>query len=305
MVKRGRVAIVGPENVKDILVPEFLRRFSTVVFFTPGNIKLSVEKTISVTSGKFNLAHFDYILLLPESSEKEFYYILARILEKKTKVSIPSDSLLDFWNRPILLNKLSGVAPIRKTASVSQHVAADFIKNEFKLPVILTTPGGKRVYVSNEETLRNVLSLFSAGHMVSVHKPIKKAEVYVTFISERDVIGYYRIGDKRVHVNLDSKLAEIGQNIRTTLGADFCSALFVKIGKKYYLSNVKLLPKFEIFKKVLGKDLASVMAEEASRKIAPFDIANVFDNVFKGIGGIINRFAGWMDHEVSNTRSSK
>ena len=101
-----------------------------------------------------------------------------------------------------LLNKLAlGGVPIRKTASISQDVAADFIHQNFKLPVILTTPQGKRVYVSNEETLRNVLSLFSAGHMVSVQKPVRDAEVHVTFVSEKEAVAYCRKGERRTSTN--------------------------------------------------------------------------------------------------------
>gem|GEM_PF-2355075 len=306
MVSRGRVAIVGSEGVREVLMPEFSKRFSTVVFFTPWGIKLTAGELVSATSGRFDLSNFDYVLLLPEGPEKEFYYTLARILERKTRVSVPSETLAYFWNKPVLLNKLAlGGVPIRRTVSVSQNVAADFIKEKFKLPVILTTPQDKRVYVSNEETLRNVLSLFSAGHMVSVQKPVKDAEVRVVFVSEREVVGYSRHGKKRLPVRVDPKLASIAQDVRRTLGADYCSIIFVKIGKRFYLSNVKFVPRFDLFKKVLGKNLASIMAEEATHRIAAIDPIAMVENAVAGFGKTLQNIVRWICDEIGYTRSSK
>jgi len=286
-------------------MPEFSRVFLSSVFFEPGSIQLTAGKTLTATSGKFNLANFDYVLLLPDESKKEFYYTLSRILEKHTKVSIPSESLFDFWNRPILLNKVSKAVPVRRTAAISQSAAADYIKNDFKLPVILTTPGGKRVYVSNEETLRNVLSLFSAGHLVSVHKPLRKAEVHVAFFSEASSIGYYRVGEKRVPTNLDSKLVEIGQNVRKLLKADFISILFVRIGKDYAVSTIKLNPRFDLFGKVLGKDLTHIMADEISEKILPPDLVTGVESFFKRFTRALENAGEWISREIGNIRSSK
>jgi glutathione synthase/RimK-type ligase-like ATP-grasp enzyme len=306
VVSRGRVAIVGSELLKEELMPEFSKRFSTVVFFTPGSIKLTAGETLSATSGRFNLANFDYVLLLPETSEKEFYYTLARILEKKTRVSIPSGTLAYFWNKPVLLNRLAvGGVPIRKTVSVSQDVAADFIHHDFKLPVVLTTPQNKRVYVSNEETLRNVLSLFSAGHMISVQKPVRKAEVHVTFASEREVIGYCRRGERRVSIRLDQKTAAMVQKVRKTLGADFCEVILVKMGRRFYLSNLKFIPNLELFTKVLGRNVASLMAEEATHKIAAIDPVAIAEKAVIGFGNALQGIASWIANEISDTRSPK
>ena len=305
-MSRGRVAIVGSDSIREELLPEFSKRFSAVVFFTPDSIKLTAGGTLSATSGRFNLANFDYVLLFPETSEKEFYYTLARILEKKTRVSIPSATLAYFWNKPVLLNKLAlGDVPIRKTASISQDVAADFINHEFKLPVILTTPQDKRVYVSNEETLRNVLSLFSAGHMISVQKPVRKAEVHVTFTSEREAVGYCRRGERRVPIRLDPKTAAIAQKVRKTLGADFCEIIFVKIGRSFYLSNLKFVPNFTLFNKVLGRNVASLIAEEATHKIAAIDPVAIAEKAVIGFGKALQGIARWIANEISDTRSPK
>lgn len=306
MVSRGRVAIVGSEDVENVLMPEFSKRFTTAVFFTPGSIKLNAGGALSATSGKFNLANFDYVLLLPETSEKEFYYTLAHILENKTRVSVSSETLRYFWNKPILLNKLAleGV-PIRKTASVSQDVAADFIRENFRLPVMLTTPQGKRVYISNQETLRNVLSLFSAGHMISVQKPVRNAEVHVTFISEREAAGYCRRGERRVSIRLDPKTTSVAHCVRRTLQADFCSVIFVKIGRQFYLSNVKFVPHFEMFNKVLGRNLASIMAEEATHKISAINPVEVAEKAVVGFGKALQTVVRWVADEISDTRSPK
>ncbi|MBR9680691.1 MAG: hypothetical protein GOU98_02605 [Candidatus Altiarchaeota archaeon] len=305
MVKRGRVAIVGSKTLEKVLMPEFSKTFLSAVFFDPNTIKLTAGKELTATSNKFNLINFDYVLLLPDDSNKEFYYTLAKILEKHTKVSIPSDSLFGFWNRPILLSKISKAVPVRRTAAISQNAAADYIKNDFKLPVILTTPGGKRVYVSNEETLRNVLSLFSAGHLVSVHEPIKKAEVHVTFFSENSSIGYYRVGDKRVPNNLNSNLVEMGKRVRKVLNADFLSILFVKIDGNYYVSTIKLNPRFDLFNKVLGKDLVRIMASEISNKIVAPDAVAVADGFIKKLVRGMEKFGEWIGNEISNIRPSK
>ena len=39
-------------------------------------------------------------------STEEVYYAIAKALEKKTNVSIRSETLLSFWNQPLLLRTL-------------------------------------------------------------------------------------------------------------------------------------------------------------------------------------------------------
>lgn len=306
MVKRGKVAVVGPRHLEEKLMPVFGKKFSTAVFFSVDTIRLNVGRKMSVTVGKIDLATFDYVLILPEKSRKEFYYTMARILEKKTKVSVSSETLSYFWNRPAIMGKLlkDGI-PIRKLASISQNVAADFITNEFKLPVVLTTPQGQKVYVSNEKTLRNVLSLFSAGHMVSVQKPVRGAIVYVTFISDREAVGYKKEGDKRIPIKLNSDVCELGKKIRKSLETDFCIATFISSGKRLKLSNIQLVPDFDMFNKVVGKDLATVMAEETTYKIVSVDVVEIVERSLEKFGKTFEKFAGWFGNEISNFRSAK
>ena len=306
MVKRGKVAVVGPRHIEEKIMPAFERKFSTAVFFSVEEIRLNVGRKMSATVGKVNLATFDYVLILPEKSRKEFYYTMARILEKKTKVSVSSETLSYFWNRPSIMGRLaSDGVPVRKMASISQNVAADFITNDFKLPVVLTTPQGQKIYVSNEKTLRNALSLFSAGHMVSVQKPIRGAAVYVTFISDREAVGYKKEDDKRIPVKLNSNVCEIGRKVREFLETDFCVATFISSGKRLKLSNIQLVPDFDMFSKVVGKDLAAVMAEETTYKTASVDVVEIVERSLEKFGKTFDRFVGWLGDEISNLGSAK
>ena len=306
MVKRGKVAVVGLRHLEEEVMSAFSRRFSTAIFFPVDSLRLSVGSGMSVKYGKVDLATFDYVLLLPDSSKKEFYYLIAKILEKKTKVSVSSETLFCFWNRPVIMGKLAAEGiPIRKLASISQNVAADFIKDDFKLPVILTTPSGQKIYVSNEKTLRNVLSLFSAGNMVSVQKPVKNGTVYVTFISEREAVGYRKEGDKRIPLKLDSKISDLGRKVRESLATDFCVATFICSGRRVKLSNIRLVPDFEMFKKVVGKDISRVMAEEITYKVAPIDVIEMAERSLESIGKTFDKFARWLGNEIGNLRAAK
>ena len=142
-----------------------------------------------------------------------------------------------------MLRRISNAkVPIERSAAISQDVASNFIKDNFTFPIILTTPKGKEVRVNKEETLKDVLSLFSAGHTVSIRKPMKNAEEYVTFVSEKEAVGFKVVNDKKLPVKIGSDIASLAQKVRKALKLDFCSLTITKKGKKMCVSKVKLVP---------------------------------------------------------------
>ncbi len=306
VVSRARVAIVGPAEFKDKIMPAFFKKFSTVMYFPSESVKLSVGKKTTAIAGNLDIGTFHYVLLLPKQSKKEFYCTLSAILSKRTKVSAPKDTLLYFWNRPAMLRRISSAGvPIERSASISQDVAFNFIKDNFKFPIVLTTPKGKEIRVNKEETLKDVLSLFSAGHTVSIRKPMKNAEEYVTFVSEKETVGFKVVNDKKLPVKVGSDISSLAQKVRRKFNLDFCSIKFIKKGKKICVRDIKLVPDFEAFFNVSGKDVATVMANEIIHKITVPDISELFEKTITGIGKIIDKAARWVSNEISNLRAFK
>ncbi len=296
-MKRGRVAVVGPKSVWSSLEGEFSRRFAAVRFFDYSSLKLTAGSSLSVSMDGLDLTVFDYVLVLPDTSRAEFYQTLVRILEKTVRTSVPSRTLEFFWNKPIMWNVLSeGGIRLPEMAVISQDVAFDYIKESFKLPVVLTTPQGKEVYVTNETTLKNVLELFPAGHTILVRKPLRSDELYVTFSSMGATFGYVRAGDRRTPIKIDDRLAKLSRKVREVLDVDFCVSLFYRKGKSYYLYDVRLLPNFERFNEVAGKNVARIMAVEIQDSLQ-------FGKTVAGLIGKVKEFFRWLKDEIGNTRS--
>ncbi len=307
MVSSSKILVVGPEEVKEHVLPHLQKKFSTVVFAPPEKITLFSGEDNKALFGKVDLSTFSYALILADSSKKEFYYTLTRVLNQQgVKTSISVDSLFYFWQRPVLFRILSreGI-PIRKIYAISQDVAAEVILKELKLPVIIVPPSEKAIYVSKEETLKNVLSLFSPGNMITAQKPIKVDSSIIAFATPTEVVAYEKIEENRRATVPDDRAKEIAQNVRKAVNSDFITVFMLKKGKKYYVSNVRLLPPFKTFKKVAGRDLGSIIAAELVQLVPEFSFLDAIESATRTfVEGFVNALR-WLGDEISNNRSPK
>ncbi|MBR9681904.1 MAG: hypothetical protein GOV00_03860 [Candidatus Altiarchaeota archaeon] len=299
-----RVAVVGPKEKKEDILPAFEKAFRKAIYAPFDEVMIYVGDGIKTTYKKHNLADFDYVLILPDSPRKEIYYTIARALERKTIVSIKSETLMHFWNQPLILQKLASAGlPIRKTFAVAQDVACNTIVEKFKFPVIVNAPKGKRVLINNEETLKGVLSLFGPGHMMVMQKPIKATATTVVFVAGRDVIAYENVKGKRKSIHVDEALKKKAVKVAKVLRTDFCSVIFINTGKTSVISKVLLYPNFKIFNQVGGQDPAVKMVSAIGESIQERELT-----VEDVVGKITNGFAAvarWLSHEISNFGPSK
>ena len=294
-----RAAVVGAKQEESRILPAFEKAFRKAVYAPFDEVKISVGDGIKTTYKKYDLADFDYVLILPDAPRKEIYYAIARSLEKKTNVSVRSETLLSFWNHPLTLQKLASAGlPIRKTFAVAQDVACNAIVENFKFPVIVNAPGGKRVLVNNENTLKGVLSLFGPGNMMVMQKPIKTDTTTVVFVAGNDCIAYENVKGKRKSININQDLKETAIKVRETLRTDFCSIIFVKTGGRFIISKVLLYPNFKIFQQVGGQDpavkMVSVIGECVREK--ELSVEDVIGKIAKGFAAI----ARWIGNEIGN-----
>jgi len=297
MVFLPKVLVVGEKSSEEYIIEPLRKRFHTVVFAVPDEINLKAGERNEAFFNHIDLTSFSYALFLPGSSKREFYHALALILhDAGVKVSVSMETLLYIWHKPVLFRKLAGSGiPVRRIYAISQDVAGEVILKELKLPVIIIPPSGKAVYVTKEETLRSVLSLFPAGHMVVAQKPMKVESTLVVFVSPRDFVAYERKGNSRKAVVPDDKAKEIAAKVREVIDSDFCTVFLLKKGNRYVVSDVKLLPPFKTFKEVTGKDIGSIIASEIEEQLPSFDIGEF-------IGRMVEKFVRWVERETGNIR---
>lgn len=296
--------ITTPDRIeKDrTLFKESLKYSQMVVYTSIDSIKLRVGERMEVRYSGYNLSEFDYVLTIPTVEKREFFYILLRMLENSgVMVPISSDKFFIIWNRPLMLKALSkrGIH-VRKTFAIAQNIVADTILRDLKLPVVITTTSGKRVYVNKMDVLKDVLSLFRPGHMVVVEKPITPESVIWSFvIGDEIVASYERRGEVRRSIVLDKEMEEIAIKVRRIFDADFCVVNFIKMKRGFIVNNVTLTPDFELFYKVTGKNVCSMLASYIMERV---------ERERSLIGGFIKgiyRLSRWFEDAISNIRSVK
>jgi len=300
-----KLAIVTtPERIeKDKnLVSEANKYFSHVVYTSIDSIKLEVGKELEIFYSRYDLSEFDYVLLIPTVEYKEFFYTALRILENKdVLIPISSEKFFMMWNRPLLLRMLAkqGIK-IRKTFAIAQNIVADTIAKELKLPVMITTTKGKRVYVNKRGVLKDVLDLFRPGHMVVIEKPITPESVIWSFvIGEEVVASYERVGNSRRSIVLDEKMKEIALKIRRILGSEYCVVNFIKVGKRLIANNVTLAPDFNLFYEATGKSVSDLLLSSIAERVRSG--RNVLEDIIEGM----QKLSRWFEYAISNIRSIK
>ncbi|HDJ96476.1 MAG TPA: hypothetical protein ENG45_00185, partial [Candidatus Aenigmarchaeota archaeon] len=194
--------ITTPDRVEQdkILARNAKKKFSDVIYTSIDNIKLKVGDEFGVYCNGDNLIDSDYTLLIPTLKYREFFYTTVRILENcRVPTSVVSEKFFIIWNRVLLLRTLAkeGIK-VRKAFSIAQNVVLDKVLKELKLPVIITTTTGKRIYVNNEEALKDVLSLFEAGYMITFEKPITPESIIWSFVVGNEVVASYEKVEKKM-----------------------------------------------------------------------------------------------------------
>ncbi|MCD6403073.1 MAG: hypothetical protein J7K98_01950 [Candidatus Aenigmarchaeota archaeon] len=302
-----KLLIIGDPKEEGIgkVVSKEARKFFTKVLYVPINrIRLEVSDDIRVFYENEDLGSYDGVLPMPTMENAEFFYLVTRMLEKNVVYTpIPSDVILLPWNKPLLSYTLrkNGIK-IRKVFAIAQNVAASTIMNEIKFPVFITTPSGRRVLVTKEEVLKDVLNLFKAGNMITIEKPIKATSVVWSFVVGDEVIASYEKSEEkgRRAIRLDKELEEISIKIREILKSDFCVLSFVKTKNETVLSNVSFSPDYKVFNEVTGINTISLLLSYLAEKLyeEKKGMLNKFVDSVKGI-------LGWLLNEVSNLRSVK
>ena len=255
---------------EELFEKEGKKFFDTVTVARPEELRLEVSEDMEVYHKDLNLSEFDGVLLLPKVERNEFFYMVARILEDKgVYLPVNSSALKILWNKPLVWKELSSNGiKIRKVYSIAQNVALGTIRDSISFPVLVTTPEGKKVLATNEEVLKDVLSLFRAGNMVMIEKPLKAQSVIWSFVVGNEVVASYeRIKDSRVATTLDDKLKSVSVKIREVLGLDFCAVSFVKMKREVVVNSVTISPDWELFTKVTGKNLVGVLLSYVANRI--------------------------------------
>jgi len=300
-----RIGIVGSGKENKAVVREFKKVFKETVYIPVDEIIVGVGSDgFHARFNGMNLFTFDCILPLPTPEKKEFYYVLIKILEREVYVPITSENFFLLWNKPLLSRLLlKHRISARKTFAIAQNVAANVILKKLKLPVIVTPPSGKRVLVTKEETLKDVLSLFKPGYMILVEKPIKPLSVIRVFVAGSETVAYEKIENSTRAITLPKDVKELALKVRDLISSDFCCINFLKTKKGVMVNEISLSPDFDTFQEVTGKNIALMLATFIKEKMKRKSVVN------KIIDGIIVdplvSLIRWVENEVGNLRSAK
>jgi len=298
-----KLAILGSPDRKEKDLPllnEANKIFDSSLYIPVDGINLKVGEDTSALFKRVNLSEYDVILPIPTYRNKEFYYTCLRILEKNVYTPIPSDKFFMMWNKPLMLRLFANNGiDVRKTFVVACNVAANTIINQLKLPVIITPPSRKKVLVTNENTLKNVLDLFRPGHTLIVEKPIKPESMIWVFVIGDEIIASYEKGDKgRRPVIIDKDLERLALKIREIISSDYCAINFIRTKSTVIVNEVTLSPDFSLYQVITGKNVSRSLLSYLRTK-AKKEGRSLLDRFIDSFVDAIR----WIENEISNIRT--
>jgi len=281
-----KIAIIGPNLDEPPLLDEAKDIFDEVLYVPIDSVKLEVGEEQKVFYEDVDLTSFDAILPLPDEENREFMFLCLKILEKYGYIYLPfsSDDFFMIENDALMKKKLinSGLK-VRKSAILASNRTSRMLIENLKFPVIVRTLSGKGVRVTNEETLQNVLSLFKAGYIRMLEKPIEaKAVIWCFLVGEEVIASFEETKETTRSIHVDTETESKLLKIRRVINSDYFVVNFIRKRNDLIVNDIYLKPDFSQFRKATGKDVSKILLIHLKNKIESMKLSPItsFINCF-------------------------
>ncbi len=274
-----KIAIIGPNEDEPLLLEEAKEIFDEALYVPIDSVKLEVGEEQKVFYEDVDLSTFDIILPLPDEKNREFMFLCLKILEKYEYVYLPfsSEDFFMIENDGLMKKKLmnSGLK-VRKSAILASNRTSRMLIENLKFPIIVRSLSGKGIRVTNEETLKNVLSLFKAGYIRVLEKPVKAESIIWCFIVGDEIVASFEENKETTRsIHVDTETESKLLKIRRVINSDYFVVNFIRKRNNLIVNDIYLTPDFSQFKKVTGKDVSKLLLIHLKNKIESMRVGPV------------------------------
>ncbi len=264
-----KIAIIGPKKEKPLILKEAEDIFEEALYVPINSVKLEVGEEEKVFYEDVDLSSFDIILPLLDETNREFMFLCLEILEKEVYIPFSSKDFFIIENDALMKKKLIKCGlKVRKGAILASNRTSRMMIENLKFPIIIRSPSGKGVRATNEETLKNVLSLFKAGYIRILEKPVKAESIIWCFVVGREVIASYEETKESTRsIHLDTETETKLFKIRRVIDSEFFVVNFIRKRKALIINDIYLAPDFSRFKETTGKDVSKLLLLHLKNKM--------------------------------------
>jgi len=283
-----KIAIIGSTENNKPVVEEAEKLFDEVLYIPLDSIKLEVGEDQKVLYKDVDLSTFDIVLPLVNGSSNETMYLCLSILENNVYLPISSEDFFIIGKKCLLMKKLieEGLK-VRKSVFLASNRTSRMAIESLKFPIIIKSSSGKRVKVTNKETLDNVLSLFRAGNVRTLEKPIEAQSVIWLFVVGNEIIASYeQVGEDLRSIGVNGDLTSSIYRIQKAINSDFFVANFIRKKNSLIVNDVFLSPNFSLFNKVTGKNTISPLLVYLKKKLE-YERVGVITCIFNSVHGFL------------------
>jgi len=279
-----KIAIIGLSENNTSVVEEAKKVFDEVLYVPIDSIKLEVGEEQRAFYKDVDLSTFDIILPLINTSYNEFMYLCLKILEKNVYVPISSDDFFIINKKCLLMKGLMNQGlKVRKSVFLASNRTSRMIIESLKFPITIRSSSGKRVKVTNEETLNNVLSLFKAGNIRILEKPIEAESVIWFFVVGNEIIASYeQVGENLRSIGVDEDIISKIYRVKKAINSDFFVVNYIRKKDNLIVNDVFLSPDFSVLNKVSGKNTIQPLLVYLKNKVESERIG-VITSIFKSV----------------------
>ena len=279
-----KIAIIGLSEKNTSVVEEAKKVFDEVLYVPIDSIKLEVGEEQRAFYKDVDLSTFDRILPLINTSYNEFMYLCLKILEKNVYVPISSDDFFIINKKCLLMKGLMDQGlKVRKSVFLASNRTSRMIIESLKFPITIRSSSGKRVKVTNEETLNNVLSLFKAGNIRILEKPIEAESVIWFFVVGNEIIASYeQVSENLRSIGVDEDIISKIYRVKKAINSDFFVVNFIRKKDSLIVNDVFLSPDFSVLNKVSGKNTIQPLLVYLKNKVES-ERVGVIQSIFKSV----------------------
>jgi len=283
-----KIAIIGSTENNKPVVEEAGKVFDEVLYVPLNAIKLEVGEDQKVLYKDIDLSTFDIVLPLVNGSSNEILYLCLNILENSVYLPISSEDFFIIGKKCLLMKKLIDQGlKVRKSVFLASNRTSRMIIESLKFPIIIRSSSGKRVKVTNKETLDNVLSLFRAGNVRTLEKPIEAQSVIWLFVVGNEIIASYeQVGEDLRSIGVNGDLTSSIYSIQKAINSDFFVVNFIRKKNSLIVNDVFLSPNFSLFNEVTGKNTISPLLVYLKKKLE-YERIGVITSIFNSVHGFL------------------
>ena len=272
-----KIAVIGSSKENSTLVEEAEQIFDEVLYVPIDSVKLEVGEGQRALYKDVDLSTFDIILPLPKDTNREFFFLCLKILEKYTYTPISSDNFFIMDKKCLLMKKfIEQGLKVRKSAFLASNRTSKMLIENLKFPIVMRSYPGKRVLVTNAETLNNVLSLFKAGNIRILEKPIEAESALWFFVVGNEIVASYeQLGENVRSISPDGEIISKLFRIKKAVDSDFFVVNFIRRKNSLILNDVLLTPDFSELDKVTGKNTSRLLLIYLKNKVESMRVSPI------------------------------